>query len=143
MKKRIFIETISFISIILFLYTAFNKLAGYGSFKDQIALSPILEPFAGVIAWLLPLMELVTATLLFFPKWRLIGLYAACGLMVMFSIYITALFIYDDKLPCSCGGIIDLLSWRQHLILNLGLALLLAMGIKFQKRVIQESQLSY
>ena len=143
MKKRIYIEAISFISIILFLYTAINKLADYSTFREQIALSPILEPFSGVIAWMLPLIELATATLLFFPKWRLLGLYAACGLMLIFTIYISALFIVDDKLPCSCGGIIDLLSWKQHLILNIGLTILLAMGIKFQKQIAQEVQLSY
>jgi len=143
MKKKVFIEAISFISIILFLYTAINKLADYGSFKEQIALSPILEPFASIIGWLLPLIELLTATLLFVPKWRLPGLYLACCLMVVFSIYITVLFLTDDKLPCSCGGIIDLLSWKQHLILNIGLAILLAIGIRFQKQRVQQSQFSY
>ena len=143
MKKRIFIEAISFISIILFLYTAINKLADYSVFREQIALSPILEPFAGIVAWLLPLLELVTATLLFFPKWRLHGLYAACSLMVIFSVYISALFMVDDQLPCSCGGIIDLLSWKQHLILNIGLAFLQAIGIKFLRQIQQTPQLSY
>jgi hypothetical protein len=143
MKRRIYIEVVSFLTILLFLYTAISKLADYSVYKDQIALSPILEPFSGMLGWTLPLLEIATAIVLFFPRWRLVGLYVACGLMVAFSIYIVALFTIDDKLPCSCGGIIELLSWKQHLILNIGLVLLQVMAIKLQKQTVQEAQLSY
>lgn len=143
MKKRIFIVAISIISIILFLYAAINKLADYDLFKDEIAVSPILKPFAGVIAWLLPLAELIIAGSLLIPKWRLLGLYAAFGLMIMFSIYVVMLFTVNEKTHCSCGGIIDLLSLKQHLMLNLVLALLQAIGIKFQKQTVQTHRISY
>jgi len=143
MKKKIFVEVISIISIILFLYTVISKLAEYSVFREQIALSPILEPFADVLTWLLPLVEFLIIILLLLPKWKLYGLYAACTLMVLFSMYILVLFKMDEKLPCSCGGIIEQLPRTQHLILNIGLALLQAIGIKFQKQIEQTLQMNY
>lgn len=137
MKKKIFVEVVTFIAIILFLYTGISKLADYGVFKEQIALSPVLEPFAPIIAWLLPVIEFITAALLFIPKCRLVGLYAALCLMVAFTIYISILLTVDEKLPCSCGGIIELLSWKQHLVLNITLIALLALALKFQKQITQ------
>jgi hypothetical protein len=137
MKKKIFVEAISFVVIILFLYTGISKLADYAVFREQVALSPVLQPFAGIIAWLLPLVEFAVAALLFIPKCRLTGLYAATGLMGIFTLYIAVLLAVDDTLPCSCGGIIELLSWKQHLVLNIAVTLLLAFAAKFHRETRQ------
>jgi len=127
MKKNILIEIIAIWFVMLFLYTGISKLMEYNLFKTQIGMSPILSPVAGLIAWLLPLSEFVAAILLFIPRWRPTGMYAALGLMSAFTIYVGALLLWEDHLPCSCGGVISLLSWQGHLIFNsicIGLALL-------------------
>jgi uncharacterized membrane protein YphA (DoxX/SURF4 family) len=126
MKKRTFIEIIALWFVILFLYTGISKLMDYPVFAEQIAMSPILEPVASWIAWMLPLSEFLAAILLFIPQWRRKGMYAAFLLMVFFTFYVGAILIYNDHLPCSCGGVIELLSWKGHLVFNnicVGLAL--------------------
>lgn len=125
MKKETLVEIIAIWFIVLFMYTAISKLLDYAVFKEQIALSPLLEPVASWISWTVPISELAVAVLLFIPAWRRKGMYGALILMVGFTIYVAALIAFDDNLPCSCGGIIELLSWRGHLIFN-GLCCLLA-----------------
>jgi hypothetical protein len=44
------------------------------------------------------------------------------------------MLLSEKDLPCSCGGIISSLSWRQHIIFN-GVFILLAItGIIFSKQ---------
>jgi uncharacterized membrane protein YphA (DoxX/SURF4 family) len=127
MKKSTIIEIIALWFVVLFLYTAISKLIEFSVFKEQIAMSPILEPIDSLIAWLIPLSEILVAILLFLPKWRRIGMYGTSILMVGFTLYVGAILIYDDQLPCSCGGVIELLSWKGHLIFNnvcIGLSLI-------------------
>lgn len=136
-SKSTIVEIISILFVILFLYTGISKLMEYGVFKEQIADSPILKPFAPFIAWSLPLTEFLVSVLLIIPRWRLKGLYASLLLMIAFTLYIGAIMIFNKELPCSCGGIISLLSWGEHLVFNsvfIGLALI---GVILEKRIRQ------
>jgi uncharacterized membrane protein YphA (DoxX/SURF4 family) len=141
MKKSIIAEVIALWFVILFLYTGVSKLAEYTVFRNQIEESPILKPVAAWIAWFIPLSEFTASVLLFLPRTRLKGLYAALGLMVAFTLYVAALMMLNDHLPCSCGGVIENLSWKGHLIfnaINLGLAFT---GVKLQKAAINQQSL--
>jgi uncharacterized membrane protein YphA (DoxX/SURF4 family) len=133
MKKATIIEIISISFIILFLYTGISKLMEYAVFKEQIANSPILKPIASRIAWMLPLSEFIAAILLFVPALRLKGLYMSLIMMILFTGYVIAILNFSKELPCSCGGIIALLSWKQHLILNSLFVALAITGIIVQK----------
>ena len=44
--------------------------------------------------------------------------------MTIFTLYIGYMVAFVPKLPCSCGGIIQKMSWNQHLIFNVGFILL-------------------
>lgn len=126
MKRTTIIEAISVLYVILFLYTGISKIMDYSVFKEQLASSPILSPVAGAVAIGLPLTEFVVVVLLVVPRWRLKGLYASAALMLAFTLYILGILSFSEKLPCSCGGIIALMSWKQHLVFNsvfLGLAI--------------------
>jgi len=141
MKSSFVTSTISNIFIILFIYTGISKLAGYGTFKEQISMSPILYSWASAIAWLLPVIELITAVLLFIPAWRMAGLYLSLVLMAFFTGYIIFIMLFDKQLPCSCGGIIQQLSWTQHLIVNGFLTAFALIGIYLQRRHSKETDL--
>lgn len=106
----------------------------YTVFKEQIAESPVLKPFARWLAWGLPLTELIVAALLFLPRWRLKGLYAALGLMLLFTGYIIAILIFSERLPCSCGGILESLSWKEHLVFNSIIIILALTGILLERQ---------
>ena len=84
---------------------------------------------ASLVSWAIPLLELTVALLLIWKKTRLMGLYGAMGLMLLFTGYTLAIIFIAPYRPCSCGGVISLLSWEQHLVLNLVLLLLVLMAI--------------
>jgi len=90
----------------------------YSLFKAQLEVSPILSFAAVPIAISLPILEFLVVIFLAIPKWRLKGLYSSLTLMTTFTVYIIAMFAVSPKMPCSCGGIIELLSWQQHIIFN-------------------------
>jgi len=119
MLKRTIPSIVALLLVVLFLYTGISKLMDYSVFKEQIAESPILAPIAPFIAWALPLVEFAVAVALFIPAWRLWGLYASSVLMLLFTGYIAALLSFSEELPCSCGGILQEMSWQQHLVFNI------------------------
>lgn len=133
-KRSILVEIIALFFVILFLYTGIAKLMEFDVFKAQLEESPVLEPVAPIVAWGLPVVEFIVSILLFFPRWRLKGLYAAFGLMVIFTGYVIALLTTSTELPCSCGGIIEELSWQGHLIFNSSLILLVFAAIKMERK---------
>ncbi|WP_338357333.1 MauE/DoxX family redox-associated membrane protein [Yeosuana marina] len=124
---RSFIEIICFLFIFLFSYAATSKLMDFDRFKIQIGQSPLLTVYAGWIAWVIPVVELLIAFLLAVPKYRLAALYGSLGLMSLFTMYIVVTFNFSDYVPCSCGGILGKLGWQEHLVFNvifIGLAII-------------------
>jgi len=125
MKISTITEIIALLFVILFLYTGISKLMDYSVFREQIALSPLLAPVSNWVAILLPATEIIISVVLFIPRSRLIGLYASLILMVLFTGYVVYILNYNEHLPCTCGGVLEALSWKQRLILN-GLLIALA-----------------
>ena len=119
MKRKITIEVIIFFYVVLFLYAAGTKLLDYERSVAQIGQSPLLTNYASWIAWLVPAIEILIAVVLMISRIRLFGLYAAFGLMVMFTLYVIAILSFSKELPCACGGVLSMLHWKGHLVLNL------------------------
>jgi len=117
---------------LLFVYAAFNKLLDFKNFHLELAQSPMLSAFAEWISWTIPLTEIVIALLLFVPKFRVHALFASFTLMTMFTAYIYILLNYSAFVPCSCGGILDSLTWMQHMIFNIAFASLAAIAFMLQ-----------
>ncbi|MDX1767158.1 MAG: hypothetical protein R3294_03840 [Arenibacter troitsensis] len=129
--RGIIVEVICLLFIILFVYTGLTKLLIPNLFYDSILNSPVLggRTMATLASWTLPLLELAVALLLIWKKTRLIGFYGVLGLMLLFTGYTVAIVFFAPYRPCSCGGIISLLSWEQHLALNAILLLLALLAI--------------
>lgn len=125
MKRKIVIEIISFLFILLFVYAALNKLLDYNKFTIQIGQSPLLTGFGDWIPGMVIGSELLLAGMLLTDRFRKIALYGSFSLMVMFSIYIATILNLGSFIPCSCGGVLEKLSWTEHLIFN-GVFVLLA-----------------
>lgn len=117
--RNLTVETISLLFVILFVYAATSKLWDFQQFKVQLGQSPILTAYAGWLAWLVPLTEYLLAILLLWKSRRLSALYAAFGLMVMFTTYIILVLNFSDYIPCSCGGVLEDLGWTEHIVFNL------------------------
>lgn len=128
-SKSVIIEFITMLYILLFVYVATSKLLDFNTFQVQLGQSPLLSAFAGWVAFGVPFLELFIVLLLVFPKWRLVGLYAAFSLMVLFSAYIVVILNFSSFVPCSCGGILENMSWTQHLVFNILFVILAIVGI--------------
>jgi len=129
MKKISLADFIAWFFILLFLYTGAIKLTEIHVFKEQLTSSPLLGSMAGFIAWALPFGELLLAIALFVPKWRLKGFYLTLVLMTVFTAYVIVVLFIDNQISCSCGGIIEELSPKQHVLFNSVCILLSWIGI--------------
>ncbi len=130
--RPILINLIAAIFILLFTYTALSKFLDFSNFKGVLHKSPIIGNNNIFIAWILPLAELVTVALLFLPKTRPYGLYVSLGLMSLFTLYIIYMLLFTPDLPCSCGGALKQLTWRQHLWFNVFFTGLAVVAIRLQ-----------
>lgn len=119
MRKQSIVTGIASFFILLFAYAALSKFIEYDSFRFQLGKSPFLERFAGVLAWALPLGEIVVTAALFYKDTRLTGLFASLFLMSLFSVYIFSMLRFSYYTPCSCGGILANMGWDTHLYFNI------------------------
>jgi hypothetical protein len=94
----------------------------------------LLSAYAGIIAWLVPAVEIIIAVLMVFDRFRVLALFAAFALMVMFTAYIYIILNFSDFVPCSCGGVLEKLSWTQHLIFNIVFIILAGVAVFFTVR---------
>jgi len=134
MKRTFLVDSISFFFIFLFLYTAAAKITAIHEFREQLLSSPFLGNFAAIITWALPILEIILSVALFVPAWRLKGLYATFTLMTLFTAYVISIFLIDNQISCSCGGIVEDLSPIQHIIFNSACILLSGMAILVSRR---------
>jgi len=134
MKQKVAIEIISSLLILLFVYAASSKLIEYSTFKIQLMNLLFFKTFAGLIAWIVPSVELLTVLLLTIKVTRIIGLYASLIMLLIFTLYIAGMLLSGKQLPCSCGGIIQQFSWKEHLIFNIFFLLLSFAGILLERK---------
>ncbi|TPG31323.1 MauE/DoxX family redox-associated membrane protein [Flavobacterium pectinovorum] len=125
----IFTEVISFLYVMLFVYAAVSKLLDFENFQVQLGQSPLVSSFAGIVSWAVPVIELLIAGLMIFSSTRFLALWAAFSLMIMFTAYIIIILNYSPFVPCSCGGILEKMGWKEHLIFNIVFMILAAAGI--------------
>jgi len=134
---KITLDVIIGLFVLLLLYTAASKLMDYDKFQLQMSKSPITTDYAHILVWVVPSLEIIISILLLISRTVALGLYSALALMLLFTVYIYAILNFSDSIPCSCGGVIEKMSWKQHLIFNLvfiGLALL---GIMTQSTILK------
>ncbi len=130
----ILVPVTCYLYILLFVYAGFSKLLDYETFTVQLAQSPLLSAYAGMIAPAVIGLELVLSLLLISKSTRLIGLYASLFLMVAFTIYIYLILNYSDFVPCSCGGIIEKMNWTEHMIFNIAFVILALFAIVLSEK---------
>jgi hypothetical protein len=104
--------------VLLFLYTALDKLKNHAFFVGQLRHNPLLVSLAGFLSWAVPFTELVIVALLIIPSRRRLALLLSGVLMLIFTTYVAYMLFSGSELPCTCGGIISDLTWKQHLFVN-------------------------
>lgn len=132
--KNIVIDIVAYIFMALFVYTATDKLGEIPVFTKFLSRLDLIGFLGKYLAWAIPITELIIAALLIFPMTRMKGLIASGGLMVIFTIYLIYMKLTAEHLPCHCGGLISLLSWRDHIYLNIIFIFIAGIGIYLSRK---------
>jgi len=147
MKRNAIVEIICSLFILLFLYTGLIKLITYQTFKSDILQFPFLPKsqlllyyLPKIIGLLLPLVEIGVSFLLFIPSKRNLGLTASLILMIVFTTYVAMVIVLipHSKQPCTCGGILRVMKWPQHLIFNIIFTYLALAGVKMNNQAFKQ-----
>jgi putative oxidoreductase len=119
--------------LLLFLYTALDKVADFSGFTQKLAAQPFdprLVPFLSIA---IPGVEFIACGLLIAVQTRVYGLITSVLLMIAFTVYVAlAVFNVFDRVPCSCSAIHEHFSWTQHLYINITFLALAVYGTWFQ-----------
>jgi hypothetical protein len=134
-KKQVMIECVAALLIVLFLYASLSKFLDFQTFIGEMNNQPMPNSWTPFLVWIIPCSEVAIAFALLFEYTRLLGLYASAVLMTLFMLYsLVILLHFFSYIPCSCGGIIKKLTWKQHLVFNLFFVALSGFGIILQRR---------
>lgn len=128
------INLFSLLLTLLFVYTAASKLIHLDTFQTRLERMPYIASYSPLISWSVPFLELVIAGLLWFPRYRLLALYSSLILLGVFTSYIISVLTYSESIPCSCGGVISALGWKDHILLNSSFMVLTLLGILWSKK---------
>jgi len=123
-------KIIIYFFLLLFIYAAVSKMSDWEAFQMQLGESPVLPPFPRSIGIGLLVAEFAVAGMLCYERFERRGLLFSMVLMILFSIYIVVILNFSPYVPCSCGGILSELSWKNHLIFNIGCVALAWLGLK-------------
>jgi len=134
-RRQVLIECISALLIMLFLYASVSKFLDFRTFTGEMNNQPLPNSWTPFLVWFIPGSEIAISLALIAERTRLAGFYAALILMGLFTIYTAIiLFHFFSYIPCSCGGVIKKLTWKQHLAFNLFFVALSVCGIILQRR---------
>ena len=136
MKKELCLELIICLIILMLFYACFSKWADMRLFRHVMLYQPFPAWAAETLVWLLPPIEMFTGILIIFPKTRRSGLFVFVLLMSAFSIYIIVILMhFFPDVPCSCGGLIQSMSWVQHLIFNIFFIVMGIISIRLEQQI--------
>lgn len=128
-QYNIVINSIRFLFIILFVYAATSKLLILEQFKIQLQKSPFISSYADLLTWGIPLLEYIIVGLFLISRFIHFAFYISLGLMTVFTIYIFLVLNISESIPCSCGGVISNLDWKEHFVFNILFMFLALLGI--------------
>ena len=129
MSRKLLSDILSALLVFLFIYTGISKLLDYHTFRRQLGQSPFITLYAPIIVWALPLGEIIIAGLLLYTRTRLMGFYLSFFLLSLFTFYLIAMLRLSYFIPCSCGGVLQHLSWNAHIVFNIVFVILSTIGV--------------
>lgn len=116
--------------VILFSYAVVNKLGDFKMHEWQMMNQALPRWINRALIWLVPLSEIVIVVFLLFKRTQLYGLVASVLLMSLFTLYVGAVvFHFFDRVPCSCGGVLESMTWESHLVFNVMVTLVAGVGV--------------
>lgn len=122
--------------ILLFAYTALSKILDVQEFTRQMNRQVFPVSIAKILVFAIPASELIACCLLVFKKLRRWGHLLSLFLMLCFTIYMgLAVIRVFDRVPCSCGGVLQFLDFQSHLVLNIFFLFIALIGFFSERKL--------
>lgn len=135
MKKKPAADTCAFLLVLLFAYSATVKWLDFPGFRADMGRQPLPGWLQQPLVLLLPFVEILAAVLLTIPRLKLPGFYLSAAIMALFTVYVSMVLLHVfNNVPCSCGGLIRYLTWKQHFVFNLIFLAAAVAGILLHKK---------
>jgi hypothetical protein len=109
----------------------------------QLQKYPLALPLVKQQAWLVPVIEMVIASFLLFPRLQVKGLFSALFVLSVYTIYLTCIPGDRFSSPCRCGEPWPSFSLRSNIIFNLFCVLTTGIGVVLCGKVMQPLPFSY
>jgi putative oxidoreductase len=133
--RKVVVEIIAALLVLLFLYASVSKLLGFELFVDEMNNQPFPNWMTPYLVVIIPGSEILIAVALLFDRTRMIGFYASLVILFLFTLYgALVLFKVFDYIPCSCGGMLKKLNWWQHLLFTAAFLILSIAGIALYRK---------
>ncbi|MEB2782176.1 DoxX family membrane protein [Algoriphagus sp. C2-6-M1] len=121
------IHLCSFLLMVMLVYTGLDKLISWDESRKAFHNQTFPAELAEVLAYAVPISELLIALLLLFSVTRWWGFLSSILLLTVFTTYVGLIWVEAfPRVPCNCAGLLQSLGWAEHFMLNL---LFISLGI--------------
>lgn len=105
----------------MYMYTGWAKFMNLSTFIRGNSKIPYLGPYAKLIGYGIPTLEIMLAILLIVPVYwiKRLALWTSTLLMGVFTLYLSLMVGFAEKKLCHCGGVIESMGWKTHIAFNL------------------------
>ncbi|SFB35554.1 MauE/DoxX family redox-associated membrane protein [Algoriphagus aquimarinus] len=125
----------SILLILLWTYTGLDKLISWDASKKAFHNQTFPAELAEILAFAVPISELLIALLLLFSVSRWWGYLSSILLLTVFTTYVGLIWVGAfPRIPCNCAGILESLGWAEHFWLNSFMIVLSIIGLSGTKK---------
>ncbi|MEJ2003781.1 MAG: hypothetical protein P8X57_02195 [Cyclobacteriaceae bacterium] len=119
-----------FLFIAVFTYAAMTKVIAPVDFGVKLLKAHYIPTFLiPAVTALIPLSEIAAVVFIMFGKFTRLGWEIIYILMICFDVHLAILHLVAPAAPCSCGGLLESISFGQHMIFNALLTLIAAVRL--------------
>ncbi|SFT96293.1 DoxX-like family protein [Algoriphagus locisalis] len=113
--------TLSILLILVWTYTGLDKLIRWEASRKAFHNQTFPSELAEILAYAVPITELLIASLLLFSVSRWWGYLSSILLLTVFTTYVGLIWVGAfPRVPCNCAGILESMGWESHFWMNLG-----------------------
>lgn len=121
--------------VMLWGYTSIDKFINWQESHRAFLNQPFPNQWAVWLSYSVPTLEMLLVILLIFPQCRWWGFLGSLLVLTSFTVYVGMVWIgVFQQVPCNCAGLINLLNWEGHLILNFGFLGIATAGLWYTKK---------
>ena len=125
----------SILLILLWTYTGFDKIIHWETSRKAFHNQTFPAELAEVLAYAIPITELLIALLLLFSVSRWWGYLSSILLLTVFTTYVGLIWVGAfPRVPCNCAGILERLGWEAHFWFNSAMIGVGITGLYFTKK---------